>query len=46
MKPAAVPTVIPGTSSVEHLRKNLKAARLELPQEVLATLKSLGEAAA
>src|SRR4051794_32182717 len=30
--------LIPGTSSVEHLRENLKAATLELPPEVIADL--------
>ena len=30
--------VIPGTSSLEHLRENLKAASLEIPSEVLAEL--------
>jgi pyridoxine 4-dehydrogenase len=30
--------VIPGTSSVEHLRENLKAAALEIPAEALAEL--------
>jgi pyridoxine 4-dehydrogenase len=30
--------VIPGTSSVEHLRENLKAAALEIPAEALADL--------
>jgi len=30
--------VIPGTSSIEHLRENLKAATLEIPAEVLAEL--------
>jgi pyridoxine 4-dehydrogenase len=34
--------LIPGTSSVEHLRENLKAARLELPSEMIATLDSIG----
>jgi pyridoxine 4-dehydrogenase len=38
--------LIPGTSSVEHLRENLKAATLELPEEALATLDSIGAAAA
>jgi pyridoxine 4-dehydrogenase len=38
--------LIPGTSSVEHLRENLKAAELELPDEALATLDSIGAAAA
>ncbi len=30
--------VIPGTSSLEHLRENLKAATLQIPAEVLADL--------
>ncbi len=34
--------LIPGTSSVAHLRENLKAARLEIPREVIADLDSLG----
>jgi aryl-alcohol dehydrogenase-like predicted oxidoreductase len=34
--------VIPGTSSVEHLRENLKAATLQLPPEVIADLDSIG----
>jgi pyridoxine 4-dehydrogenase len=34
--------LIPGTSSVEHLRENLKAAMLELPSEIIATLDSIG----
>ncbi len=38
--------LIPGTSSVEHLRENLKAATLELPAEALATLNSIGATAA
>ena len=38
--------LIPGTSSVEHLRENLKAATLKLPAEALATLDSIGAAAA
>jgi aryl-alcohol dehydrogenase-like predicted oxidoreductase len=37
--------LIPGTSSVEHLRENLKAATLELPDEALSTLDSIGAAA-
>jgi pyridoxine 4-dehydrogenase len=36
--------LIPGTSSVEHLRENLKAATLEIPSEVIAKLDSIGEA--
>jgi len=34
--------LIPGTSSVVHLRENLKAATLEMPRDVLAELDSLG----
>jgi len=34
--------LIPGTSSVAHLRENLKAVTLEIPREVLADLDSLG----
>ena len=34
--------LIPGTSSVEHLRENLKAATLQLPSEVIANLDSIG----
>jgi pyridoxine 4-dehydrogenase len=34
--------LIPGTSSVEHLRENLKAATLQIPPEMIATLDSIG----
>lgn len=34
--------LIPGTSSVKHLRENLAAATLELPKEALAELNSIG----
>lgn len=34
--------LIPGTSSVEHLRENLNAARLELREEAIASLESIG----
>ncbi len=34
--------LIPGTSSLGHLRENLAAAELELPQEALATLGLIG----
>ena len=34
--------VIPGTSSSEHLRENLQAARLQIPPEVIADLDSIG----
>jgi pyridoxine 4-dehydrogenase len=37
--------LIPGTSSVGHLRENLKAAELELSGEVLAELEAIGAAA-
>ena len=35
--------LIPGTSSVKHLRENLKAAKLQLPSDILANLDSIGE---
>jgi aryl-alcohol dehydrogenase-like predicted oxidoreductase len=34
--------LIPGTSSVAHLRENLNAAPLQIPAEALATLDSIG----
>ena len=34
--------LIPGTSSIEHLRENLNAATLQLPPEVIADLNSIG----
>ena len=34
--------LIPGTSSVEHLRENLKAATIQISAEVLAELDSIG----
>jgi pyridoxine 4-dehydrogenase len=34
--------LIPGTSSVEHLRENLKAATLQIPPETLAQLDAIG----
>jgi len=37
--------LIPGTSSVQHLRENLKAATLELPDAAVATLDSIAAAA-
>jgi aryl-alcohol dehydrogenase-like predicted oxidoreductase len=37
--------LIPGTSSVEHLRENLSVARLQLEPEVIAQLDSIGAAA-
>jgi aryl-alcohol dehydrogenase-like predicted oxidoreductase len=35
--------LIPGTSSVGHLRENLSAATLRLPPEMIASLNSIGE---
>jgi pyridoxine 4-dehydrogenase len=35
--------LIPGTSSVAHLRENLQAASLQLPPEVLSNLNSIGQ---
>ena len=37
--------LIPGTSSRTHLRENLAAARLELPEAALARLDAIGSAA-
>jgi pyridoxine 4-dehydrogenase len=34
--------LIPGTSSLKHLRENLKAATLHIPDEVLAELNTIG----
>jgi aryl-alcohol dehydrogenase-like predicted oxidoreductase len=34
--------LIPGTSSVEHLRQNLKAATLQVPAKMIANLDSIG----
>jgi pyridoxine 4-dehydrogenase len=34
--------LIPGTSSVQHLRENLKAAGLNLPSEALSNLNAIG----
>ena len=36
--------LIPGTSSVEHLHENLKAATLQLPAETIETLNSIAAA--
>jgi aryl-alcohol dehydrogenase-like predicted oxidoreductase len=36
--------LIPGTSSVSHLRENLAAATLELPKETIAELDQLAPA--
>ena len=36
--------LIPGTSSIGHLRENLKAATLQLPAETIATLDAIGGA--
>jgi pyridoxine 4-dehydrogenase len=38
--------LIPGTSSLGHLRENLGAAELELPPDALATLDAIGKSAA
>ncbi len=35
--------LIPGTSSLDHLRENLRAATLQLPAEVAADLDSIGD---
>jgi aryl-alcohol dehydrogenase-like predicted oxidoreductase len=35
--------LIPGTSSIEHLRENLHAAELELPSNAIAELNAIGE---
>jgi aryl-alcohol dehydrogenase-like predicted oxidoreductase len=37
--------LIPGTSSVAHLRENLKAATLEIPPQIIASLDAIGIAA-
>src|SRR6185503_19168233 len=37
--------LIPGTSSVEHLRENLQASTIQIPSEVLADLDAIGEEA-
>lgn len=34
--------VIPGTSSIEHLRENLQSSTLQLPPEVIADLDAIG----
>lgn len=34
--------VIPGTSSIEHLRENLRAATLRIPLDLIANLDSIG----
>jgi pyridoxine 4-dehydrogenase len=36
--------LIPGTSSVEHLRQNLEASTLQLPPEIIGNLDSIKEA--
>ena len=35
--------LIPGTSSLQHLRENLQASQLQIPVEVFATLNSIGK---
>ncbi|MBE9140195.1 aldo/keto reductase [Nodosilinea sp. LEGE 07088] len=37
--------LIPGTSSVAHLRENLKAATLQLPQQTVADLNKIADQA-
>jgi aryl-alcohol dehydrogenase-like predicted oxidoreductase len=37
--------VIPGTSSIEHLRENLNAAALRLPAQLLADLDGISREA-
>jgi aryl-alcohol dehydrogenase-like predicted oxidoreductase len=37
--------LIPGTSSINHLRQNLNATELELPSDVIAELNSIGRKA-
>lgn len=37
--------VIPGTSSIEHLRENLQASRFQIPTEEIADLDSIGGSA-
>jgi aryl-alcohol dehydrogenase-like predicted oxidoreductase len=37
--------LIPGTSSVGHLRENLKAATLQLPREIISELDAIGRGA-
>jgi aryl-alcohol dehydrogenase-like predicted oxidoreductase len=34
--------VIPGTSSIAHLRENLEASKLQIPSEVIADLDAIG----
>jgi pyridoxine 4-dehydrogenase len=34
--------LIPGTSSIEHFRENIKAATLQIPADVIAELNSIG----
>jgi aryl-alcohol dehydrogenase-like predicted oxidoreductase len=34
--------LIPGTSSLEHLRENLSAASLQLPPEIIAQVDAIG----
>jgi pyridoxine 4-dehydrogenase len=35
--------LIPGTSSLDHLRENLASAELKLPDEMFAALNRIGE---
>jgi len=36
--------VVPGTSSVDHLRENIQAANLQLPAKIIAALDEIGAA--
>jgi aryl-alcohol dehydrogenase-like predicted oxidoreductase len=36
------PSIIPGTSSIEHLRENVQASTLRIPPEVIADLDAIG----
>jgi pyridoxine 4-dehydrogenase len=38
--------LIPGTSSIKHLRENLKASTLQIPSEVMADLDAIGRGSA
>jgi len=38
--------VIPGTSSIAHLRENIAAAKLDIPSALMAELDSIGRSSA
>ena len=46
LRRAANILLIPGTSSLDHLRENLEAVEIELSEEALARLDAIGEEAA